>query len=132
MIRQHFDGKRNKKIPFPVQRLLILFVACFVAISSMAWAQQEAEDDENLDALPTVVAIRVSSTTVRARLVIDMGSVTAFSFVSLADPIAIAIDVHASGLEATTDGVPSGEGVIASYTLEQIEADRVRTVLLLN
>ncbi len=96
-----------------------------------AQAQQNASE-ETLAGLPEVLAVRVSSTDVRARLVVDLEQVTAFSFVSLADPMAIAVDVRVKGLEVEEGGFPVGDGMISSYNLARLGTDRVRTTLYLS
>ncbi len=90
-----------------------------------------AADSANAS-LPRVLAVRVSNGQGRARLIIDMEKVTPFSFVSLSDPLRIAVDVRSNGFPADLTGKPAGEGFVAKFALTSITADRVRTVLSLN
>lgn len=86
-----------------------------------------------LPPLPNVIDARVTATEDRARLVIDLAERTAFSFVSLSDPLRLAIDVQA-GTFSVPD--PEGEltepGLITSYQIQQAAADRIRTILTLS
>ena len=102
----------------------------------LAWAllgPALAQDAAGPTTLPTVMDVRVSATPERARLVIDLGTQTQFSLTSLSGPDRLAIDVRAGAITVTTpEGKPSGEGVVSSYTVQQIGADRVRTTLTLS
>ncbi len=105
------------------------------AISAFAQQETQQEDQpaqqQSEDTLPGVLAVRVSSTPERARVIVDLEKGTAFSFVSLADPMAIAIDVRAKNLLEPQDGTPPDTGVIESFSVRQVDAERVRTLLLL-
>jgi N-acetylmuramoyl-L-alanine amidase len=101
-------------------------------------AQPEAQSPAQPEAtaplppLPNVIAARVTGTAERARLVIDLAARTEFSFVSLADPQRLAIDVRAGTFSVPEpEGVPPEEGIVSSYVIEQAAADRVRTTLTL-
>jgi N-acetylmuramoyl-L-alanine amidase len=84
-------------------------------------------------ALPNVMDVRVSATPERARLVIDLASKTNFALVSLSEPNRLAIDVRAATFSVPEpSGKPAGDGMIADYLVEQVSADRVRTVLTLS
>jgi len=82
--------------------------------------------------LPSVPDVRVSNTPDRARLVVDLATPTEFAFVSLTDPMRIAVDVRALGYEGQASGEPGNEGLISSYAVSQIGGDRLRTTLTLN
>lgn len=94
-----------------------------------ATATSLAQDET---ALPSVTGLRVSNAPERARLVIDLEDSAQFAFVSLTEPIRIAVDVRASGFDGDASGEPAGEGLIDSYEVEQIADDRLRTTLVLN
>ena len=106
-----------------------------------AFAQQEAQQEaqpvqrQAQGTLPGVLAVRVSNTPERARVIVDLEAGTAFSFVSLADPMAIAIDVRSKGLAQslaqTSEGVPAGDGMIDFYSVQLLGTERVRTLLML-
>ena len=84
-------------------------------------------------ALPNVMDVRVSATPERARLVIDLASKTNFALVSLSEPNRLAIDVRAATFSVPEpSGKPAGDGMISDYLVEQVAADRVRTVLTLS
>jgi N-acetylmuramoyl-L-alanine amidase len=91
-----------------------------------------AETAPAAPALPAVLEVRVSTTGERARLVFDLGAPTPFALVSLAEPNRLAIDVRAGAIEIDEPSEPAGDGLIASYTMEQVAADRVRTTLTLD
>ncbi len=83
-----------------------------------------------LPPLPNVIDVRVSDTTERARLIIDLAAKTEFAFVSLEEPARLAIDVRGRHLLCPRSaGQPSGTGIIKAYTVEQAAPDRVRTTL---
>lgn len=93
----------------------------------------QAQDNSALPPLPNVIDARITATPERARLVIDLAARTEFSFVSLDEPARLAVDVRAGTFSVTeTEGVPSGEGMVSAYTIEQAAADRVRTTLTLS
>ncbi len=111
---------------------LLPLLALVLGLMLVPARAQEAGNAAGVAELPEVLAVRVSSTNVRARLVVDLEEVSAFSFVSLAEPMAIAVDVRVKGLKIEEGGFPVGDGMISSYNLEQLGADRVRTTLFLS
>ncbi len=83
------------------------------------------------DALPDILAARVSTTPQRARLILDLSAPTEFAMVSLADPMRIAIDVKATSV---ADGAPqplAGSGMVSGYSLAEAEDGRARAELTL-
>jgi len=100
--------------------------------TNIANTQNGAQQSSEAGVLPTVEAVRVSSTPNRARLVIDLTGVSSFAFVSLDEPKRIAIDVRASGSQSETEGKAAGQGLIGSYSISMIGQDRLRTILLLS
>jgi len=83
------------------------------------------------EALPEVLAARVSNTENRARLVLDLAKPTEFAIAFLAGPDRIAVDVRASGLEFTETTPVVGTGIVGSFTVEMAESGRARTLLTL-
>ncbi len=111
-----------------------IFFAVFLLLG--AWpgaglAQSGAADEASADPA-SVVAIRVSNGQDRARLIVDTDKVTSFAFVSLSEPMRIAVDVRAGGFAPNSQGQPAGEGFVEKFALEQVANDRVRSVLFLN
>jgi len=129
---------------FKFSRILVLFVGLLAAglgPAGMTLGQeqeapqqeQQAESQTPLPALPAVLDVRVSSTPERARLVVDLGAQTNFAMVTLTGPNRLAIDVRAASIANPKPAEPpAGEGMVASYTVEQAAPDRVRTLLMLS
>ncbi|WP_354061356.1 N-acetylmuramoyl-L-alanine amidase [Devosia sp. 2618] len=119
---------------------LRLFIVPFVAALCLAGSSQAQDAPAPAPAapvaqvgLPNVIDVRVSATPERARLVIDLASKTEFALVTMTDPDRLAIDVRAATFSVPEPtGVPSGEGVVSDYEVEQAAADRVRTILNLS
>ncbi len=86
---------------------------------------------QSVAGLPDVVAVRVSSTPDRARVVVDMAATSAYSFVSLQDPMRIAVDVRASGIRGKWGGAAAGGGLVTHFQVTQLAPDRVRATLFL-
>ena len=108
-------------------RLLLGLVTLLASLQAVA-----AQDAAVLPPLPNVIDARVTATPERARLVVDLAERTEFSFVSLDDPQRLAIDVRAGTFSVPEpEGVPSEEGLVSAYAIEQAAADRVRTTLTL-
>lgn len=100
------------------QLLLIVLVWCFVA-SGLAVAQDVA--------LPDVVDARVSTTSDRARLIVDLSAASDFAIATIADPdLIIAVDLKAARGAAQIEGLPSGSGLIRAFSVEEAEPGRVR------
>ena len=123
-----------KKRRFWLARFLLAAIAATTV--SATPAQQivgpEVQDSAEIENLPIVEAIRVSSTPKRARLVVDLSDVSSFAFVSLDEPKRIAVDVRASGSKSQTEGEAAGQGLIGSYSVIMIGQDRLRTILTLS
>lgn len=82
--------------------------------------------------LPEVVNARLSLTEGRARLVLDLSGPAAFAIVSLDGPNRLAIDVKAAGVNLSAPPMTSGNGMVASYSVDMATAERARTMLTLN
>ncbi|HWV20933.1 MAG TPA: N-acetylmuramoyl-L-alanine amidase [Devosia sp.] len=109
--------------------VLGLFLAFASALSLHA---QEAAPAAIPVGLPNVIDVRVTVGEDRARLVIDLAAKTEFSFVSLAEPNRLAIDVRAGTFSVPEpSGAPAETTLIESYLVEQATSDRVRTTLTL-
>ncbi|WP_189422740.1 N-acetylmuramoyl-L-alanine amidase [Devosia pacifica] len=96
---------------------------------------QPAETPLATSGLPQVLEARVSSTADRARLVVDLSQQSEFALVSLSEPNRIAVDVRAERQKAVDQvepAAPSGEGLIADYSVQQLGSERVRTTLELS
>ncbi|NGP17690.1 N-acetylmuramoyl-L-alanine amidase [Devosia aurantiaca] len=120
---------------------LALTLCATLFLSASALGQEAAPASEvpaivaqlaALPPLPNVIDARVTATADRARLVIDLAAKTEYSFVSLSGPDRLSIDVRAGTFSVAPEGVPSGEGLVSAYTIEQAAADRVRTTLTLS
>lgn len=115
----------------------IFWMACIIVAAPAALSQENASTPGNpvpgatTTDLPSVLAVRVTSTLQRARLIFDLSAETQFAFVSLAEPSRIAVDVRAARFVGDGGGVASGTGLVSNYQMEQISPDRVRTYLAL-
>jgi N-acetylmuramoyl-L-alanine amidase len=83
------------------------------------------------DDLPEVTAARVSTTPERARLILDLSSVTEFAVATIADPDRIAVDVKAGSVPTIAQQAVAGQGIVSSFTTVIAGADRVRVELVL-
>lgn len=80
---------------------------------------------------PNVVDARVTSTTERARLIVDLSDKTEFAIVSLDAPNRIAVDVKAFSVEILAPADVAGKGLVTSFAVEMAEPGRARTTLFL-
>ena len=116
-------------------RLLLLWTLLAAGAGTVALSQDTT--DEPIAAtgatsdLPRVIDARVSTTPERARLVLDLTAPTAFAIVSLDEPNRIAVDVQAAGLDFSQLQAIAGEGLVATFAVEQAEPERVRATLTL-
>ena len=122
---------------FNLPRLIALAAMSAMLLCGVVLAQETpapAAPEASVPAtLPTVMDVRVSATPERARLIIDLGTQTQFSLTSLSNPDRLAIDVRAGAITlAAPQGVPSGEGMVSGFAVQQIGPDRVRTTLTLS
>lgn len=110
---------------------LALVIALLVTPSSVR--AQDAEVAAEPAAFPAleVRGLRVSNAPERSRLVIDLERGTQFAFVSLIEPMRIAVDVRATDYDGEAAGEPAGEGLITSYSVDLIAEDRLRTEMTL-
>jgi len=83
------------------------------------------------DALPDVLAARVSTTPERARLILDLTTPTEFAVVSVTDPDRIAVDVRAASVPTIAPQAVAGEGIVSGFTTAMVEDGRVRAELIL-
>jgi N-acetylmuramoyl-L-alanine amidase len=83
-------------------------------------------------ALPDVLAARVTSTPERARLIIDLSSTTEFAIVSLTGPNRIAVDVRAKAVSMTTAPAVAGTGMVTAFSSAMAAEGRARTELVLS
>ncbi|VAW16150.1 N-acetylmuramoyl-L-alanine amidase [hydrothermal vent metagenome] len=111
--------------------IVVLLILGQAGIGASAGFAQSGALDPAISNLPKVMAVRVSNSDGRSRLIIDMEKVTPFAFVSLVDPLRIALDVRSNGFPADLAGKPAGEGFVSKFELTSIAGDRVRTVLSL-
>lgn len=102
-----------------------------VLIAALVMAMPTAAQDEEALAPLEVYGLRVSNAPDRSRLIVDLERTTQFAFVSLTEPLRIAVDVRATNYDGEGEGTPAGEGMIASYAVTQIAPDRLRTELRL-
>ncbi|GLQ56678.1 N-acetylmuramoyl-L-alanine amidase [Devosia nitrariae] len=119
----------SKTVRFALERLLVTLLA--VLALSLAFCMQPSAQAQEAD-LPSVRDARVSTTSERARLVLDLSDTSEFALVSLDEPQRLAIDVRAADISVSQPSPPAGEGLIASYVIEQAAPDRVRTTLTLS
>ncbi len=83
------------------------------------------------DALPDVMAARVSTTPERARLIVDLTATTEFALASLASPDRIVVDVRADTVPTIAPQAVAGEGIVSRFTTALVEDGRVRIELAL-
>lgn len=102
---------------------VLLAIFCLASVVETTRAQEED--------LPEVQAARVSTTPERARLILDLSSVTEFAVASLADPDRIAVDVKAGSVPTIAPQAVAGQGIVGSFTTTIAAADRVRVELVL-
>lgn len=83
------------------------------------------------EALPDVVAARVSTTPERARLILDLSGMTEFAVATLTDPNRIVVDVRAGSVPTVAQQPATGQGIVTSFSTSVAEDGRVRAELLL-
>lgn len=103
--------------------LAVLFALLSVAGTATGSAAQ--------DALPDVIAARVSTTPERARLIVDLTGTTEFAIASLLDPERIVVDMRAGTVPTIAQQPATGQGIVASFTTSVAAEGRIRTELLL-
>ena len=91
--------------------------------ASVAWAQA---------ALPDVLAVRVSATPDRARMILDLSDTTEFALASLASPERIAVDVKAGAVKIGQPPLVAGHGLVPSFTIVEAEPGRARVEMTLS
>ncbi|MCB1518163.1 MAG: N-acetylmuramoyl-L-alanine amidase [Hyphomicrobiaceae bacterium] len=116
--------------------VFLVFIAGLAQINS-ATAQEDnavgaaqglaAADVANIQ----INAVRLTASEERARLIVDLSAPTQFAFVSLLDPMSIAIDVRAGTMQLSEPLSTPQTGPIAEASISQVAADRVRTLLVL-
>lgn len=119
------------------QLFTLIFLAFWteVAVLNVANAQSNdsaADAASNVAAAPIDIEIndiRLTATSERGRLIVDLSAPTQFSFVSLSDPIAIAVDVRATSLSSTPELQFPEDSIFSAALVEQVEGDRVRTLI---
>jgi N-acetylmuramoyl-L-alanine amidase len=103
-----------------------LVIATMVMLGVLPATAQEAEG------LPSVIAVRVSSTPERARLILDLTGRTEFATVSLDGPDRIAVDVKAISLQFDAAPPVAGkDGIVSAYTVEIAQEGRARATMML-
>ncbi|WP_127143455.1 N-acetylmuramoyl-L-alanine amidase [Pelagibacterium montanilacus] len=114
-----------------VAGFLLVLVSMFFASSAMgqeAAPQAEADGAE----IPAVLDSRVTTTTERGRLVLDLTGPTEFAYYTLTDPARLVVELRAQAGDPR-EHESAGPGVLVpSHTLEALGADRVRVELALN
>ncbi len=108
-------------------KLLVVGLVSLLSFSAMAQETPNAGAD-----IAKVLSVRVTSTPVRARLIVDLSASTQFSFVSLNDPKRIAVDVLAKDYTGPNAGNAAGTGLIGAFEISQLDGQRLRTMLTLN
>ncbi len=116
---------------FSKTAIFIWLLSVLVLVVPVVAQDSDATQEGAVAELPKVLAVRVTSTPQRARLIIDLSGATQFAFVSLAEPNRIAVDVRAAGFGGEQGGVASGTGLVSNYIVEQVTGERVRTYLAL-
>jgi N-acetylmuramoyl-L-alanine amidase len=102
-------------------RLLLAFLALLLPMAApLAQA-----------ALPSVLAVRVTTTPQRARLIVDLSSPSEFAIATLEGPERIAIDVKASKLDILEPAGVTGTGLVGDFSTVMAEDGRARTELTL-
>jgi len=107
-------------------RIAAVFVLSLAALPALAQDQPAAASGP-----PDIVAARVTTTTERARLIVDLSNPTKFAIVSLTDPNRIAVDMQAASLKADSVSTPAGTGLVSGYTVTMTEPGRARALLTL-
>ena len=107
-----------------VRGTLALLAGLLCLLSGVAGATAQ-------EALPDVVAARVSTTPERARLIIDLSAVTEYAVATITDPDRIAVDVKAGSVPTIAQQAVAGDGIVASFSTVIASADRVRVELQL-
>jgi len=105
------------------KRTVLIAILGWLALAGAAAAQ---------NALPDVLAARLSTTSERARLIVDLSDTTQFAMASLTDPDRIAIDIKAASVKVSGPFAVAGTGIVASYTVAMAEAGRARAELTLS
>ena len=104
----------------------IFLTVLLLMVQTLMAAEQPANP-----VLPDVMAARVTTTTDRARLILDLSLPTKFAVVALDGPNRIAVDVKAGSLKFDSPPPPAGSGLVSGYTVGMAEPGRARAVLVL-
>ena len=103
----------------------IFLTVLLLMVQTLMAAEQPANP-----VLPDVMAARVTTTTDRARLILDLSLPTKFAVVALDGPNRIAVDVKAGSLKFDSPPPPAGSGLVSGYTVGMAESGRARAVLV--
>jgi len=79
-----------------------------------------------------VLAVRVSATPDRARMILDLSDTTEFALASLTSPERIAVDVKAGAIKIGQAPLVAGHGLVPSFTIVEAEPGRARVELTLS
>ncbi len=114
-------------------RLRLILAVLLMILPAAALAQEAAAPDDVPAAadsgLPSILAVRVTTTTQRARLILDLTGKTEFATVSLDQPNRIAVDVKAISVQFDQAPPVAGTGIVSSYTIEIAQEGRARATL---
>jgi len=104
---------------------LSLLIGVLLALAGSGFALAQA-------ALPDILAVRVSATPDRARMILDLSDTTEFALASLSNPERIAIDIKSASIKMGQTPAVAGHGLVASFTVIQADAGRARAELTLS
>jgi N-acetylmuramoyl-L-alanine amidase len=109
--------------------LLRLILSLLLALVPLTAFAQDAAAPAVDGGLPSIIAVRVTTTPQRARLILDLTGKTEFATVSLDQPNRIAIDVKAISVQFDQAPPVAGTGIVSSYTIEIAQEGRARATL---
>ena len=120
-------------------RLFVFALLCMFVPVSFALGQDaetaEATDapaaEAVSDAIPALLDSRVTATQDRARLVLDLTAPTEFAVSTVAEPMAVMVELRAQTGDGGQENQPAGDGLITSYRIEAPADERVRVTLAL-
>ena len=118
---------------FKILKILVLSTLLgIIGPFSVSFAQETAVETVEIADLPKIQVVRVTSTPVRARLIVDLSNASSFSFVSLKRAQTYRSGCSGQGFSGEIAGNVTGESLVGSFSGAQLDQDRYRTVMVLN
>jgi N-acetylmuramoyl-L-alanine amidase len=113
--------------------MLLLLAPMAAHAQDQAPASSSAEpappDGADAEGLPSIIGVRVATTTQRARMILDLTGKTDFATATLDQPNRIAIEIKALSVQFDDAPPVAGEGIVGSYTIEVAQEGLARATL---